>query len=125
MRSDQVRARTVTLKLKLARPLGGGRYPLLTRSASIDDLTDDSATIARLAIAMLARITEREKVRLAGVQVHNLERADAAQLSLFDSSAGSARLNRALDAVAKRFGDDAVTRGLTHAERAAPSRRIK
>jgi DNA polymerase-4 len=129
LRADQVRARTVTLKLKLARPLGGGRYPLLTRSASIDDLTDDSATIAKLAIALLARITEREKVRLAGVQVHNLERADAAQLGLFDSSAGaaarSARLNRALDAVAKRFGDEAVTRGLTHVERAAPSRRIK
>jgi DNA polymerase IV len=129
LRADQVRARTVTLKLKLARPLGGGRYPLLTRSASIDDLTDDSAAIAKLAITLLARVTEREKVRLAGIQVHNLESADAAQLGLFDSSAGaaarSARLNRALDAVAKRFGDEAVTRGLTHAERAAPSRRIK
>jgi DNA polymerase-4 len=129
LRVDQVRARTVTLKLKLARPLGGGRYPLVTRSTSIDDLTDDSATIAKLAIALLVRITEREKVRLAGVQVHNLERADAAQLGLFDFSAGaaarSARLNRALDEVAKRFGDEAVTRGLTHAERAAPSRRIK
>jgi DNA polymerase-4 len=129
LRADRVRARTVTLKLKLARPLGGGRYPLLTRSASIDDLTDDSAAIAKLAIALLARITERDKVRLAGVQVHNLERADAAQLGLFDSPAGAAarssRLNRALDAVAKRFGDEAVTRGLTHAERAAPSRRIK
>jgi len=129
LRADQVRARTVTLKLKLARPLGGGRYPLLTRSTSTDDLTDDSAAIAKLAIALLVRITEREKVRLAGVQVHNLERADAAQLGLFDFSAGaaarSARLNRALDEVAKRFGDEAVTRGLTHAERAAPSRRIK
>jgi DNA polymerase-4 len=129
LRADQVRARTITLKLKLARPLGGGRYPLLTRSASIDDMTDDSAAIAKLAIALLARVTDREKVRLAGIQVHNLERADAAQLGLFDSSAGaaarSARLNRALDAVAKRFGDEAVTRGLTHAERAAPSRRIK
>jgi hypothetical protein len=61
--------------------------------------------------------------------VHNLERADASQLGLFDSPTGAAaktvRLNRALDAVAKRFGDEAVTRGLTHAERAAPSRRIK
>jgi hypothetical protein len=27
--------------------------------------------------------------------------------------------------VARRFGDEAVTRGLTHAERAAPSRRVK
>ena len=32
LRRDRVRGRRVTLKLKLARPLGGGRYPLLTRS---------------------------------------------------------------------------------------------
>lgn len=129
LRADQVHARTVTLKLKLARPLGGGRYPLLSRSSSLDDATDDSAAIAKIAIALIARVTAREKVRLAGIQVHNLERADSSQLGLFDSPAGaaakSARLNRALDAVARRFGDEAVTRGLTHAERAAPSRRVK
>ena len=129
LRADQVHARTVTLKLKLARPLGGGRYPLVSRSSSLDDATDDSAAIAKIAIALIARVTAREKVRLAGIQVHNLERADSSQLGLFDSPAGgaakSARLNRALDAVARRFGDEAVTRGLTHAERAAPSRRVK
>ena len=129
LRADRVHARTVTLKLKLARPLGGGRYPILTRSAPFDDPTDDGATIAKVAIALVARVTDREKVRLAGIQVHNLERADASQLGLFDSPAGaaakSARLNRALDAVAQRFGDDAVTRGLARAERAAPTRRIK
>jgi DNA polymerase IV len=129
LRADQVRARTVTLKLKLARPLGGGRYPIITRRASIDDPTDDSAAIAQLAIASVARVVYEEKVRLAGIQVHNLERADLSQLGLFDSPPGAAakstRLNRALDAVARRFGDDAVTRGLARAERAAPSRRIK
>lgn len=71
----------------------------------------------------------REQVRLAGIQVHNLERADASQLGLFDAPTGTAakrtRLNRALDAVAQRFGANAVTRGLTNAERAAPTRRIK
>jgi len=35
------------------------------------------------------------------------------------------RLNRALDSVAKKFGDEAVTRGLAKAERVAPTRRIK
>ncbi len=36
-----------------------------------------------------------------------------------------ARLNRALDAVAERFGEKAVTRGMARAEGAAPSTRIK
>jgi DNA polymerase-4 len=130
LRADAVRARTVTLKLKLARPLGGGRYPILTRSQSIASPTDDGAAITRIAIGLLERVKVPEKVRLAGVQVHNLERADARQIGLFDPAAireagRRSRLNRALDAVTERFGEDAVTRGLVRAERAAPTRRVK
>jgi hypothetical protein len=43
---------------------------------------------------------------------------------LFDESKRS-RLNRALDAVTSRFGEDALTRGLARADKIAPSRRIK
>jgi DNA polymerase IV len=129
LRADGVRARTVTLKLKLARPLGGGRYPILTRSLSLEHATDDGAEISDAAQQMLSRVREREKIRLAGLHVHNLERTDASQLDLFDRSRRpeprAMRLNRAIDEVAQRFGDDAVTRGMTTAERAAPTRRIK
>ena len=129
LRADQVRARTITLKLKIARPLGGGRYPLVTRSFSVESATDDTSVIARCAIGLLERVKPHETIRLAGVQAHNLERVDASQLGLFDGwqeqAAKSQRLNQALDRVAKRFGDAAVTRGMVQAERAAPSRRIK
>jgi DNA polymerase IV len=129
LRADKIRARTVTLKLKLARRLGGGRYPVITRSFSLDHTTDDDAEIARVAIQLLSRAPKREKIRLAGVQVHNLERSDPAQLGLFDSPVAAdsrnSRLNRALDDLAERFGEDAVTRGLAHADRAAPTHRIK
>jgi DNA polymerase-4 len=129
LRADRVRARTVTLKLKLARPLGGGRYPILTRSFSLEQSTDDGAEIAAAATRLLERVRSGDRIRLAGVHVHNLERPDDSQLGLFDSAATAdsrrSRLNRALDAVARRFGDEALTRGLVHAERAAPSRRIK
>jgi len=129
LRADGIRARTITLKLKQARPLGGGRFPIITRSASIEYPTDDGATIARIANALLTRAPQDERVRLAGIHVHNLTRTDGAQMGLFEAPPGAAakraRLNRALDAVAQRFGEEAVTRGLAHAERAAPSRRIK
>jgi DNA polymerase-4 len=129
LRADSVRARTVTLKLKIARPLGGGRYPIITRSISQTEPSDDGAALARLAIGLLVRADAKEKVRLAGIHVHNLERIDPMQLGLFDALVGAAskanRLNRALDAVTRRFGEEAVTRGLVHAERAAPSRKIK
>lgn len=129
LRADRVRARTVTLKVKLARPLGGGRYPLVTRSASLEVPTDDGAKIAATATRLLKRLDENQKIRLAGVHLHNLERSDPAQLGLFDPASGPesrrSRLNRAIDEVARRFGEEALTRGLAHAERAAPSRRIK
>ena len=128
LRADGVRARTVTLKLKLARPLGGGRYPLLTRSVTLNSSTDDGAAIAHSAIALLGRVKVVERARLAGIQAHHLERDDGRQLGLFDSQGPESRaqrLNRALDLVAQRFGETALTRGQVHAERAAPTRRIK
>jgi len=129
LRADQVRARTITLKLKLARPLGQGRYPVLSRSLTIDHPTDDGALITRIAILLLDRIPAGDKIRLAGVHVHKLERNDPAQLGFFEPRSAEAskrsRLNRALDAVTTRFGESALTRGLAHAERQAPSRRIK
>ena len=131
LRADGVRARTITLKLKLARPLGGGRYPLVTRSFSLDTPTNDGPEITRVATHLLGRVRDKDKIRLAGLQVHQLERADKAQLGLFDSASAvnddrkRDRLNRALDVVSKKFGEEAVTRGLARVERAAPSRRIK
>jgi DNA polymerase IV len=129
LRTDRVRARTVTLKLKLARPLGGGRYPLVTRSTTLQESTDDGAAIARTAIDLLDRISVRDRARLAGIQVHQLEREKAMQLTLFDSprelESRAGRLNQALDALVRRFGENAISRGLVYAERAAPTRRIK
>jgi DNA polymerase-4 len=129
LRADSVRATTVVLKLKLARPLGGGRYKLITRSFTLESPTDDGAEITLVATHLLERAPARERIRLAGVQVHGLERTDRAQLSLFERKEADAsrrsRLNRALDEVTRRFGDDAISRGLARAERAAPTHRIK
>jgi DNA polymerase-4 len=129
LRADEVKARTISVKLKLARPLGQGRYPVLSRSYSLEHASDDGSEITRVAINLLDRVPATDKIRLAGVHVHNLERADSAQTGLFDPRAidesKRSRLNRALDAVTTRFGEDAVTRGLARADRIAPSRRIK
>jgi len=126
-----VRARTITLKLKLARPLGGVAYPLVTRSFSLEQSTNDGPEITRSRSSAEPRARFAPRFGLAGVQVHQLERVDDSQLGLFDAAAAVAddrkrdRLNRALDVVSKKFGEEAVTRGLVRVERAAPSRRIK
>jgi DNA polymerase-4 len=130
LRADRVRAHTVTLKLKLARSLGGGRYPIVTSAKSLPISTDDGATIAQAAISLLERIKVPERARLAGIQVHKLTREhNTPQLGLFSLPSGPSsraqRLNRALDEVARRFGDSAVTRGQVQADRLSPTRRIK
>jgi DNA polymerase-4 len=114
LRHDRLRARTVVLKLKLARRVAPGPrgHPLLTRRATLREPTDDGALIARTASALLSRAALEEPVRLLGVGATQLVSADTGQLALFPAPATRRdRLNRALDAIADRFGTGAVVRG--------------
>ncbi len=109
-------ARTVVLKLKLARRVGPGPrgYPLLTRRTTWVEPSDDGAVIASEAKRLLAREKLSEAVRLLGVGVTNLDSAAVAQLALFGAGQERERrsqLNRALDEIADRFGPRAVTKG--------------
>ena len=128
LRRDQVRGRGVTLKLKLARGLGEGRYPLLTRSLTLQQATNDGALLARTARDLLARADLKEPIRLLGVSVTHIEDAGFEQLSFLPGDAGDPRrasLNRAMDAVQDRFGRDSLQRGSGGVERAGLSHQIK
>ncbi len=128
LRRDGVCGRRITLKLKLARALGGGRYPLLTRSQTLERPTDDGATIAAAARALLARADPPTALRLLGVSVGGLAPSAAAQLAFPAAdreAARRARLNRAVDSIHARFGDDALRRGLAPTTRAGLSHGIK
>jgi DNA polymerase-4 len=109
-------ARTVVLKIKLARRVAPGPrgYPLLTRRTTLEQPTDDGASIAAEARRLLARAKLGQPIRLLGVGVTNLDSAAAIQLALFGPDRERQRrsqLNRALDEIADRFGSRAVTRG--------------
>jgi DNA polymerase-4 len=129
LRRDGLRARGVELKLKLGRPLGGGRYPLLTRSLTLAQPTDDGSELAAAARALLARAAPQEPVRLVGVSASRLE-SESGQLELFGAfdprRARRAQLNRALDAIRDRFGSAALHRAAgERPERAGLSLQIK
>ena len=114
LRRDRLRARTVVLKLKLARRVAPGPrgYPLLTRRTTLAEPSDDGALLARAATGLLARAALREPVRLLGVGVTGLVSSDTGQLALFPKrDARRERLNRALDAITDRFGTGAIARG--------------
>ena len=118
LRHDGVRARTVVLKVKLARRLGGGRFPLFTRQVGLSQPSDDGHELARAALALWARHRSAGAVRLVGVTATGITGAEDAQLALFAEPARArrAQLTAALDALADRFGEDSVRRG----EAAAP-----
>jgi DNA polymerase-4 len=131
LRRDGLRARTVVLKLKLARRRGSGPrgYPVITRRITLPEATDDGEAMARAAFDQLERAELREPVRLLGVGATNLVGGDAEQLGLFAQSGSAARrsqINRALDELARRFGNRAVMRGgPADTERASLSHQIK
>jgi len=128
LRHDSVRGRGVQLKLKLARPLGEGRYPLVTRSLTLSVATDDGALIADAAEGLLVRSGVEEPIRLLGVAVSRIESGLNEQLSLLPSPAENPRrrrLNRVIDDIQGRFGRDSLSRGGADIERAGPSDGIK
>ena len=131
LRSDRFRARTMVLKLKMARRESAGPrgYPVLTRRLTLPEATDDGETISKSAMDLLARLGLSAPVRLLGVGVTNIVRESPGQLSLFEPAERGARrgrLNRAIDEIARRFGSEALTRGSQEgAERAGLSLQIK
>jgi len=128
LRHDHVAGRGVTLKLKLARPLGGGRYPLLTRSCMLERPTDDGDAIARAALDLLARFQPWEPIRLLGVSVTKLVPVDQTQLALAlggPTERRRSKLNAAVDAIHARFGDEKLKRGDAEIRRAGLSMGIK
>jgi DNA polymerase-4 len=130
LRKDGLKARGVRLKLKLARPLGGGKYPILTRSQTLREPCDDGAAMAAAGRELLARAELEEPVRLVGFAAERLESDSELQPALFDGDRCEQerriRLNRALDEIRGRFGPGALERAdEANVERAALSFQIK
>ena len=129
LRHDGVRARGVRLKLKLARGLGRGKFPILTRSSSLPEPSDDGQALARAGFALLARAELAEPIRLLGLAAERLEPTGSEQLSLLAETRRErerrARLNQALDEIRRRFGAGALGRAEGEVERAGLSMQWK
>ncbi|HUJ27254.1 MAG TPA: DNA polymerase IV [Myxococcales bacterium] len=101
LRRAGVKARSVHLKVKYTD------FKIATRQATLPLPTDDGAEIYRTASGLLAKVDPRP-IRLTGVHAGDLGTAPP-QLGLFDAGRKKRdRLNRSLDAIAEKFGADAV-----------------
>ncbi len=109
LKAKELAGATVTLKLKSAD------FKIRTRARSLDDPTQLAAKIFAAARDLLSRETDGTAYRLLGVGVSALTSADEADpADLVDGRVAEAE--HAVDRVRKRFGDDAVVRGLAFEE---------
>jgi Nucleotidyltransferase/DNA polymerase involved in DNA repair len=107
LRAQGVRGRTVTLKAKFAD------FTQVTRSRTLAEPVDDTASIFETALALLAELAPKKELRLIGVGVSQFGQR-ARQLSLLEpepTARPKGKLDSALDAVRGRFGKGAIVRG--------------
>ena len=103
LRKAGLRTRVVQLKLKLED------FTVQTRRCTLERPTDDGQEIYRQALLLLRRTPPSRPVRLTGVSAQELDGGAEAQLALFgEAPPRSEALNRALDAIAVRFGGGAI-----------------
>jgi DNA polymerase-4 len=98
LREDGYRARTVTLKVRLAN------FTTLTRSRTVDPATDVGADLYRVAGELFRGLPgARRRVRLLGVAATGLVPAGEEQLALLRGERWG-DVERAVDRIEKRFG---------------------
>jgi DNA polymerase IV len=109
LRKLQVRARTITLKLK------NSDFKQITRSVTLPNPTQSSETIYREVAGLLEAHELKKKVRLVGVGASGLlPDASPVQMDLFASKSGKdlnwEKVDKTLDTIKKKFGKDSVRR---------------
>jgi DNA polymerase-4 len=135
LRHDGFRGRTVTVKMKLGRARGTRvarfasetsepLYPIVSRSRTLREPTDDGALIRRTAVELWDDAKLGEPVRLLGVSLSNLSGGRDEQLDLF-SRPKPDRLGPALDAITRRFGKNAISRAVDAPKKVTPGRAKK
>ncbi len=110
LRKANVKAKTITLKLKHAD------FKQFTRSKTIDTPTQSSETIYRYAVRLLDDYRLTQKIRLIGVGTSGFKSTDRpVQLNLFDRVKESdqtwEKVDRTVETITKKFGRDAIKRG--------------
>ena len=121
LRARGKRARTITLKLRWQD------FTTLSRSQTLERPAQATSAILDAALALLDEVVRHEgfhPVRLIGLGVTNLVE-DVVQLELLEAVSGRApagradmqrqeRIDRVLDALRERYGDDSVWRGTSN-----------
>lgn len=109
LRQINLQARTVTLKIRYAD------FQTLTRSKTIPVSTDSEVNVYQVAHELLSRLNPSDRrVRLIGLYIGKLSPNTSLQQGLLfnqENEAANRELDKALDQIRSRFGEDKITRG--------------
>jgi DNA polymerase IV len=107
LRSEDFRARCITLKIRYEG------FETHTKQMTLDRPTHSDDEIVHSARALFDQFPLDRKVRLLGVGSTDLTRSgpEPAQLGLFAEPANSDTLDKTVDAIRTKFGNDSLRRG--------------
>ena len=109
LRRHAFKARTVTLKLRY------GDFTTLTRSHTLGEATNITQELWQASEALLMAWSKKDHraLRLLGMTATGFTGEHGGQLPLFDRPGAKKmqQLDKTLDAIAEKFGDEAVRRG--------------
>jgi DNA polymerase-4 len=108
LRRESYRARKVTLKIRFEP------FDTHTRQTSVKRPIDGDEEIARLALGLFDQFSLDRRVRLIGVGTGEIVRPgeESAQMGLFDEPKKESVIDRTVDKIRERFGDDRIRRGI-------------
>jgi nucleotidyltransferase/DNA polymerase involved in DNA repair len=108
LRRENYRARKVTLKIRFEP------FDTHTRQTSVKRPIDGDEEIARLALGLFDQFSLDRRVRLIGVGTGEIVRPgeEPAQMGLFDEPKKESVIDRTVDKIRERFGDDRIRRGM-------------
>jgi nucleotidyltransferase/DNA polymerase involved in DNA repair len=107
LRVEDLRARRITLKFRYEG------FETHTRQMTLERPTQSDDEIVRSAVSLFEQFPLDRKVRLLGVGSSDLTRSAEvpSQLGLFAEPANNGVLDRTVDAIRTKFGNDSVRRG--------------
>jgi DNA polymerase IV len=113
LRRENYRARKVTLKVRLEP------FETHTRQVSVKQAVDTDEEIIRLALSLFEQFSLERRIRLIGVGTGDIVRPGdgPTQLGLFDEPKKDSVIDRTVDAIREKFGEDLIQRGGTRKAR--------
>ena len=107
LRRENYRARKVTLKLRYEP------FETHTRQVSVKSPIDSDEEIMRLALSLFEQFPLDRRIRLIGVGAGEIVRPGEGptQLGLFEDPNKDGAIDRTVDKIRERFGDDLIQRG--------------